>query len=462
MANSLFPEYKRFKHSIDEYVRLSPEQAAAETRRRLHQYLVYCRTYSPYWRERWPKEAEHFSPEEAEQVLALLPTLTKVELRQYRDQLRIAPEERKPGDGYPTIRRQRTLASGGSTGVPVVIYIDDNFADRNRATYDFFYSLCGLHPGEPFFFIWGSPNELTDIKNSWKKQLSSWLRGIYPMPAFGLSPQKIYEMRNEIGWRQHVRSAMCFASAAETIMNFAELEGLEFRRLERVFTGGGLLHQRLRELLHKHLATEVFNTYASRDFGMMAHETPAHDGLSVAGWFNKIEVLDSSGQQVAPGEKGEVHVTAINNYSCALIRVAMGDTACWYPDPGCNPLPTPRITQLTGRTVEHLYGPNGVVIDPSAVIHIVGVVIGPPWLRKFQLVQKSPVRYELRVEAWEGNVSEAQVSDLQSRLRDQLSNLVKEAVELTVVVMDEIPPLSSGKHQYCLKEFDQPEAVSKA
>jgi hypothetical protein len=56
---------------------------------------------------------------------------------------------------------------------------------------------------------------------------------------------------------------------------------------------------------------------------------------------------------------------------------------------GRNPIPTPRISELTGRTVEHLTGPNGVIIDPSLVIHLVGVVIAPPWLKKFQLVQKS-------------------------------------------------------------------------
>jgi phenylacetate-CoA ligase len=453
IANSFSPEYRRFKRSIDKYIHLTPEQAAAQTRRRLYQYLVYCRTYSPYWRDRWPKEAARFSPDEAEDVLALLPPLTKTELREYSEQLHIAPEVRKPGDGYPAIRKQRTLKSGGSTGVPVVVYIDDTYSDRNRATYDFFYNLCGLPPGEPFFFIWGSPNELTDMKTSWKKQISSWLRGIHPMPAFGLSPQKIYEMRDEIRRRQHVRSAMCFTSAAETIANLAQLEGLEFRQLERVFTGGGLLHERLRELLQKHLAPEVFNTYASRDFGMMAHETPAHDGLSIADWFNKVEVLNPTKQRVAAGEKGEVHVTAINNYSCALIRMAMGDTARWYPDSGKNPIPTPRLTELTGRTVEHLSGPNGIVIDPSAVIHLVGVVIAPPWLRKFQLVQRSPAEYELRVEAWERKVSEQQVSELRSRLRAELSNLVRESVELAVVVVDEIPPLPSGKHQYCLKQF---------
>lgn len=454
IANNFSQEYRNFKSFIHKYVQLSPEQAKKESQKQLYKYLVYCRTYSPYWRDRWPKTAQCFRPEEAEDVLALLPPLNKADLRQYRHQLRIDPQSRRPNDEYPAIRKQHTLASGGSTGVPVEISVDTTYSDRNRATYDFLYQLCGLPPGNPFFFIWGSPNELTDIKQSRKKQISTWLRGMYPLPAFGLSPEKIHRMRDQMADLAHINSAICFASAAETIVKFAEHEELNLRKLERVFTGGGLLHDQLRELLHKHLATEVFNTYASRDFGMLAHETPAHDGLSVAAWFNKLEVLKKDGVHVAPEEKGEVHVTAINNYSCALIRVAMGDTARWYPDPGQNPIPTPRLTELTGRTVEHLVGPNGVVIDPSAIIHLVGVVIAPSWLRKFQLVQRSPLQYELRVEAWKQPIPEFQLNALQTRLCRELDNLLKAQVNVNVVMMDTIPPLPSGKHQYCLREFD--------
>lgn len=460
-VNHLSAEYRGYKRAIKEFVGLDPERAALESRRRLYEYLIYCRTYSTYWRERWPKEAMNFRPEEAEDVLALLPRLGKKELREFLDELRIRPEARKAGDGYPPIRNQRTLKSGGSTGVPVMIYIDDVYMERNRATCDFFYSLCGLQPGEPFFYIWGSPNELADIKNSRKKQLSSWLRGMRRLPAFGLSPEKIHEIRDELSGQSDVRSAICFTSVLETVVTYAEKEELSLRKLDRALTGGGLLHPRLRELILKHFATEVFDTYGSRDFGLMAHETPAHDGLSVAEWFNKVEVLDSAGRHVRAGEKGEIHITAINNYSCALIKVEMGDTARWYPDRGRSPIPAPRLMELTGRTVEHLSGPNGVVIDPSAVIHIVGAVIAPAWLRKFQLVQRSPVRYVLRTEGWGGAVAETELRELQTRLRAELANLIGHPVELDVVVLDEIPPLRSGKHQYCLKEFEETQNVSR-
>jgi hypothetical protein len=72
-ANQLSSEYARYRRYIDRYVRLSQEEASRETTRTLYQYLTYCRAYSAFWRERWPKEAQEFSPEEANDVLALLP-----------------------------------------------------------------------------------------------------------------------------------------------------------------------------------------------------------------------------------------------------------------------------------------------------------------------------------------------------------------------------------------------------
>jgi phenylacetate-CoA ligase len=345
------------------------------------------------------------------------------------------------------------MKSGGSTGVPVELYVDRHFSDCNRATIDFFYTRCGLSPGVPFFFVWGSPNELLDLKHSWKKRLSSRLRGMYTLPAFALTSDRIRTIAATIEHRRHIDSAICFASAAETLMDFAEHKGLGLRRLRRVFIGGGMLHDQLRGRLLRHWSDEVYNVYGSRDLGLMAHETPDHDGLVIPEIFNQVEVLDSQRQRVAPGEKGEVHVTAVCNYSTALIRVAMGDTARWRPNGERGSLPGPRLTELSGRTVEHLVGPEGVIIDPSAVIHLIGVVIAPPWLRRFQLVQHGLSSFELLAEVWEQHPNDPVQDELRDRLRAELSNLAQSPVIVNVSIVDRIPPLPSGKHQYCVKAF---------
>jgi phenylacetate-coenzyme A ligase PaaK-like adenylate-forming protein len=450
-ANLLSREYGRQRRYIAGYVKLTPVGAREQTKRALHRFLTYCRTYSPYWRERWPKEAESFCPEEADEVLALLPALSREDLHQHGDRLRVFPEARRPNDGFPAIGHQMEIRSGGSTGVPTTAYTDTLTAARERASRDFLYELCGFHPGDRFFFIWGSPNELLDVKRSFRKRIASALRGTRPVPAFTLTPEKIRALHRAVDRSPSIRNAVCFATAMETILEFAEREGLEFRLLDRVFTGGGLLHARLRQLVLERFSREVFDTYGGRDFGLVAHETPAHDGLQLVEWLSRVEVLGTDGRRVAAGEQGEVHVTQMSNYSNALIRYKTGDTAVWDPNPGLGPLPTSRLTCLSGRLAEVLRGPNDVRLDPAAAIHLVGVVLRPRWLRRFQLVQESAESYALRAQSWDDSVPEQEVATFGNRLASELSNLFRAKVGVRVILVSEIPPLASGKHLYCLR-----------
>src|SRR5262245_19935672 len=461
VASGLDPGYLPMKRFIDRYVRLSPQSAAAETRSLLYQYLQYCRRYSRYWRERWPAHATRFGPDEAEDVLALLPPLDRIALHDHLDALRIRPEDRQPNDGFPPLGPQREVRTGGTTGVPVLLYQDTHFQPRGRATVDFCYRQCGLVPGDPFFYVWGSNNELSDLTKSWQKRASTAQRGVRPMPAYGLTPERIRDIIGAINEQTRVTSAMCFVTALETLLSYVEREGITLRRLDRVLTGGGVLHDSLRRKAERLLAREVFDVYGSRDFGVMACETPAHDGLSAASWFNYPEVLDESGARAVAERRGELHITAFWNFSFALIRTATGDTARWRPGPGGNRIPTPTIAELGGRKAEHLRGPRGVVIDPSAVIHMVGVLLAPAWLRKFQLAQHATGRFELRVESWEAELPRDALEQLRGQVEHGLSKLVGEAVDVRINHLDIIPAAPSGKHLYCVSAADTAELGSR-
>ena len=320
IVNSLSPDYRWQRSRLRRWWAMDPEQAAADTRHRLWQYLHYCLRYSRFWQERWPEKFREFAVDEAEAVLRQLPVLTKSDIRHHIDDLRIRREDRQPGDGWPATSGQSSIQSGGSTGEPTRVWFDRRFQDAGRATRDRFYTLGGLRPGAPVFFIWGSPNELGELQASPRKRLGCWLRGVHALPAFGLNESRLETIRATMAARREVESAIVFASAGETLVEHAERRGVTFRRLRRVFLGGGMVSPLLRRKLQEHLADEVFDTYAARDFGMVAHETPEHDGLSVAEWDSRVEVLDAGGQPVADGGTGEVHVTQLNNYACALIR----------------------------------------------------------------------------------------------------------------------------------------------
>jgi phenylacetate-CoA ligase len=458
-ANQLSGDYRTFQLELQRWAALDPAAAAADADARLHRYLNYCRTYSSYWRERWPADVRTFAPDEASEVLALLPPLTKEDLRAHLEEIRILPEHRHRADGYPPLRRPRRQASGGSTGQPVFVYVDDGYTARLRATADFFYTFCGLRPGEPFFYLWGRETELREIRSTWRKVVAAALRGNVPMPVFSLDDAKLAEIRETIARRTDVRAAVCFTSALETLVDSAERSGHAMRTLERVFCGGALLSPWLRQRILGGFAREVFDTYGSRDIGLMAHETPGHDGLAVAVPVAHIEVLNADGRYVGEGGHGMIHVSAVSNFACALLRVDMGDTARWHAAPGNSGLPGPRLTDLGGRVTERIVGPGGVVVDPSAVIHIIGVVIAPGWLRRFQLHQISPTEYELHVEAWPGEGGSDREQELERVFGREMEALMRSPLQVRVRRVEAIPLLASGKHRYIVTP--QPAAAAR-
>lgn len=452
IINACSPEYRRFAAHIRQFLALPLDQARARRDQLLARYLRYAHTYSPYWRARWPRGLETFQDEQAEDVLRQLPPLTKDLIRAHLEEIRVDPARRQPNDGFPRIRKPHPITSGGSTGTPVTVYSDADQTARSRAVYDYFYQQGGQRPGAPMFYIWGSARELDEIRVGFRKRLATRLRGLIPVPAFGLTPARLRELCTRINEQTHVQAAMCYVTAAETLMNFVQQEGIELRRLRRVFTGGGLLHDHLRAQLQAHLADEVFDLYAGRDLNLVGIETPAHDGLALAEWFQRIEVLGPDALHVPDSGLGEVHVTSVHNFACCLIRLASGDTARWHARPGRNALPVAHITDLRGRVAEHLRGPGGVVIDPIAVLHVVGVVIGPAWVEKFQLVQRAVDRFELHVVPRSAPTAQ-QRADLAAAAARHFSAIAGAALTIHVLIVSDIPPMPSGKYSYCRRDF---------
>jgi len=444
LGNLSSPSYVAAQAETAWYTRAPAAMVTAQVRRRLCRYLRYCQALSPFWRDRWPARWAHFREEEAEEVLRALPVLTKEDLRTHGAALRIDPSRRRSGDGWPGIPGQAVNRSGGSTGVPTEVWQDTRYAARNRAVIDHAYRSAGLIPGRPTFYLWGSNNELTDLQASWRKRASTWARGLLPLPSFRIDPERVRAYAARMRSEPEVDQALCFVHALDSFVRVAAREGIALPRMRRVVTGGGKLHADLRALTTQHFADDVYEIYGGRDIGFLGVESADHRGLDLFPWHTYVEVL-RDGQRVPDGATGEVHVTCVQNYSTALLRLALGDVARFEATgPGRN---RPRIADVLGRSAEHLVSPSGGRVDPAAVVHLIGVLEARPWTRRFQVEQTGPAAATLRIELWHDPGQEA-LSTLRTRVATALGSLLDCELALTLEVVDAIAPAPSGKHFY--------------
>ncbi len=448
LSRGVQADYRRAAAGAREFVHGDEKVARTRLCWKLWRYLNYCKEFSGFWRERWPREWETFSPDEAPAVLAALPCVGKEELRKYGQDLRLRSERRHANGGFPCIHKQFMMSSGGSTGMPTVVWQDRGWNAANRAMVDFGHRKAGLEPGSPTFYIWGSSNELSELRGSCRKRVSTRLRGLIPMPAFSMNESRMREFMRLIDRRRDVENALCFVTALDTLTDYIARGGRSVRRLRRVITGGGTLYPELRQRVLDVLADEVFDLYGSRDMGIIAIETREHKGLAALQWHNYVEVLDTDLQRCKPGETGRIYVTALENHSTALIRMDMGDMATVGSGHDLDWRWTV-LKRLTGRAAEHLLAPDGSIIEPAAVIHLIGVLIRPDWLKKFQVIQRRMDDFEVRVEVCR-EVSEGDMKEFVRRVTAAMTKLCSCEVSVEVRVVARIVTSPSGKHFYCV------------
>jgi phenylacetate-CoA ligase len=155
----------------------------------------------------------------------------------------------------------------------------------------------------------------------------------------------------------------------KTLIEKADALGLDVSSVEIAVVGAGPLLPQLRDW-YADRDIQVFNTFATAELGMIAYETTAFEGMTVA--EDKIvEVLvPGTGDPVAnEGDVGEMVVTVLNP-EYPLIRFATGDLTAVLP--GASPCgrTNMRIKGWMGRA-DQTTKVRGMFVHPEQVAEVV-------------------------------------------------------------------------------------------
>jgi phenylacetate-CoA ligase len=210
-----------------------------------------------------------------------------------------------------------------------------------------------------------------------------------------------------------------------------------------------LPHQRT--LVEQVLRAPVFEQYGCREFGMVAAECPAHQGMHVATSAAYIEYRAISASADAPYE---MLVTDLLNYGMPLIRYQINDCVAAPPAAagrcacGRN---LPRLPAIIGRTSDTLRLPDGSLMPGVALIAALaeGEALGSaaPRLDKAQIVQEDLGQFRLRYVPGAGFTS-AQLEPL----RRKLDAILGTEIHWEFEAVAEIAREASGKTRFCVSK----------
>lgn len=141
-----------------------------------------------------------------------------------------------------------------------------------------------------------------------------------------------------------------------TIIKKAEEMGYDFKRdfsLKKAWFTGEPLPSSMRRVFEQDYGIDTYQCYAATDLGgCVAYECDKKSGMHFMDEYF-IEIVDpETGQQLPPGEVGEIVATPLHNPVWGLIRYGTGDLASWTTDPCACGRTSARILAIVGRSTD--------------------------------------------------------------------------------------------------------------
>ena len=422
-----------------EYRRLLTEETdntqGEITRELLVDLLSHCQHNVPYYRDWMDKLGDSFVQDPLA-FLSRFPILTKDIIRQNFDRL-LSSDLGK--------RRWQYNTSGGSTGEPVRLIQDRQFAARTGAIQLLSFRWAGRELGEPAVRVWGSERDILQGSMGLKMSLLNRLTNDTWLNAFRMTPdsmRKFIEMLNA----NQPKLIIAYAQAIYELAQFAEQERISIIPQKAILTSAGTLHPFMRQKIELIFQCKIFNRYGSREVGDIACECDAHRGLHVFPRGCYVEVVDEEGKPLPRGVEGEVLVTSLANYAMPLIRYAIGDRGILSPAETCacgrNGL---IFAKISGRNVDTFKKADGTLIDGEYFTHLLYFREG---VKQFQVIQKDYKAILFKIV----KTSPEWPSEDRQEIIQKTRRLTGNDCSVTFEFVDQIPPSRSGKYRYTISE----------
>lgn len=336
------------------------------------------------------------------------------------------------------------VATSGSTGVPFFLYHDSNKRLRNTADTIYFLEQANYNFGEKLYDIevWRGVNMNNPIK--------SWMKNLVYVDTSKFNKNEIETFLDKLRKDNSEKNLIGFASAYESICMYLDKKNsdvLNDIKVNAIISISEYLNDYVKSSMQKYFNTSVVSRYSNEELGILAQQLPnSNDEDFHINWASyHIEILDMESDSPAkPGEMGRIVITDLFNYCMPLIRYDTGDISMFTKLP-TNKNPYPTLKRIEGRKMDVIYNTSGEIISS----HLVYTKFYKYYhlLKQYQFIQESKKNYTIKLNTHSGDFEF--YNDL---IVDVKLDFGEDAI-IDIVIVDEIPSLSSGKRRKVVNNY---------
>jgi phenylacetate-CoA ligase len=357
-----------------------------------------------------------------------LPVLTKADIRNG-----LGESFSEGFDPSNTIHKR----TGGSTGVPLHVYVDWEAVRWKKAATERHDSWAQRLPGCRTAAIWGDTDKRYPLRTRLRNALTD--RYIY-LDTLSFTQGNLDRFLSMI--RRDRPSVL--VGHAHSVFRFAEY--VRARRADDVsfgaiITTAMVLSPAERMTIEEVFGRCVYDRYGCEELSIIASECGAHSGLHVFAEGVYLEVLgDGSGP-------GKLILTDLFNKAMPMIRYEVGDYGCLATGSCACGRTLPRIREVSGRTADFLYRPDGVPVFGISILDT--FVIHMPGFRQVQIIQDRLDHLDFLIVR-----DERFTEDSLRILREHVVKIFGTNMRYDVRFVEEIPLTERGKYRFSVCMLD--------
>jgi phenylacetate-CoA ligase len=407
---------------------------------RLKNILDYSYSESPFYQRLFTQIGIRPSNLQHPQDLALLPVLTKEDVRKHEKELLTRP--------FPEGKGARVVHTSGTTGKALSIWISPECYEREFAYRALHYSWggvsldhrCAVFAGHPIVHVdhhsppfwrhdWAGNRLLFSSQHLFPQFAAAYVGALAEF-----HPDVIHGYPSVVAW------------IAERV--------LEHRpgavRPKAVFTASETLLSHQRALIEQAFGCKVYNWYGNGEHMACITECPL-GSLHLQTEHSWLEFLDDAGKPAPSGMPGRLVATTLCNRAMPLLRYAVGDVIAPCDEICACGRKGPLVQSVEGRVEDYVVGAEGQLFGRLDHIFKDSKAVA-----EAQIMQEMPGAITIRV------VKRPEYTDGDTELllvaaRFRLGKQFRISFEF----VDQIPRTRSGKFQFIRSSCHQTRAATQ-
>jgi phenylacetate-CoA ligase len=333
------------------------EELQAEQDARVRALVQWAYERVPYWTRTMDERGVRPEHVKGAKDLVLLPTIDKEGVRAHEAELlaRGVPE-----------REKDVVATGGSSGVPLRLWIDRDRSAKEWGFMTWQWGRVGYRPGARRAVLRGA-----EVHGAAEGRLHEWhpLLDELVLSTFRLTAETLPGYL-DLFERYRPEFLHAYPSSAETLARLLhDVPAAHRPRFQALLLGSENLYPAQRTLLEKTFGCPVFAWYGHSEKCLLGGGCERSHDYHLFPEYGVLEVLDDRGERVGPGGTGTIVGTGFLNRVMPFLRYVTDDRGTLAEGPCACGRAYPRLTSIEGRgkTTERLVGRAGEVISMAAI-----------------------------------------------------------------------------------------------